>query len=99
VWKSRLGAKMFENEVRAGTKLQAASAYPPGTAKAPASVGISEGGEVHEPEEHGVEHEHALDWQEMARIVFVAVAAGTAWFLGPQLSLSVVIAGAICTLG
>ena len=99
MWELRLGAKMSENEMRAGTKLQAASAYPPGSAKAPASGGISgEGGEVHEPEEHGGEHEHALDWQEMARIAFVAAAAGTAWFLGPQLSLSVVIAGAICTL-
>ena len=99
MWELRLGAKMSENEMRAGTKLQAASAYPPGSAKAPASGGISgEGGEVHEPEEHGGEHEHALDWQEMARIAFVAAAAGTAWFLGPQLSLSVVIAGASCTL-
>jgi Cd2+/Zn2+-exporting ATPase/Cu+-exporting ATPase len=34
----------------------------------------------------------------MARIAFVAAAAGTAWFLGPQLGLSLVIAGAVCTL-
>ncbi|HEV8076683.1 MAG TPA: cation-translocating P-type ATPase [Candidatus Acidoferrum sp.] len=67
--------------------------------KAPASGGSSgEGGEVHERAEHGGEHEHALDWQEMARIAFVAAAAGTAWFLGPQLGLSLVIAGAVCTL-
>jgi heavy metal translocating P-type ATPase len=90
---------MSENEMRAGTKLQAASVYPTGSAKAPASSGSSgKGNDVHEPEKHGGEHEHALDWQEMARIAFVAAAAGTAWFLGPQLGLSVVIAGAICTL-
>jgi heavy metal translocating P-type ATPase len=53
---------------------------------------------THEPEEHGGEHAHAFDWHEAARISFVAVAAGTAWFLGPQLSLGLVIAGAICTL-
>jgi heavy metal translocating P-type ATPase len=65
----------------------------------PASAESSgEGGDVHEPEKHGGEHEHALDWQEMARIAFVAAAAGTAWFVGPQLGLSVVIAGAICTI-
>jgi heavy metal translocating P-type ATPase len=41
---------------------------------------------------------HSLNWVELARIAFVAVAAGTAWFLGPHLSLGLVIAGAICTL-
>jgi heavy metal translocating P-type ATPase len=90
---------MSENEMRAGTKLQAATVYPTRSVKAPASGGSSgEGGEVHERAEHGGEHEHALDWQEMARIAFVAAAAGTAWFLGPQLGLSLVIAGAVCTL-
>ncbi len=44
------------------------------------------------------EHEHALDWREMARILFVAVAAAAAWFVGPQLSLPFVIAGVICAL-
>ena len=46
----------------------------------------------------GAEHEHALDWHEMARILFVAVAAGTAWFLGPNLSLPFVIASVLCAL-
>jgi heavy metal translocating P-type ATPase len=90
---------MSENEMKAGTKPQIATVYPTRNTKAPASGEISvEGGEVHELAEHAGEHEHALDWQEMVRIAFVAVAAGTAWFLGPQLGLGVVIAGAVCTL-
>jgi heavy metal translocating P-type ATPase len=90
---------MSENEMKAGTKPQIATVYPTRNTKAPASGEISvEGGEVHELAEHAGEHEHALDWQEMVRIPFVAVAAGTAWFLGPQLGLGVVIAGAVCTL-
>jgi heavy metal translocating P-type ATPase len=90
---------MPENEMKAGTKLQAATVYPTRSTKAPASGESSgEGGDAHEVEKHYGEHAHPLDWREMARIAFVAVAAGTAWFLGPQLSLSVVIAGAICTL-
>src|SRR6266478_621003 len=48
------------------------------------------------PEE--AEHAHGLDWVETGRIVFVAAAAGTAWFLGPQLGLGLVIAGAICAV-
>jgi heavy metal translocating P-type ATPase len=52
----------------------------------------------HNPLVEGAEHEHALDWREMARILFVAVAAGAAWFLGPHLSLPFVIAGVVCAL-
>jgi heavy metal translocating P-type ATPase len=44
------------------------------------------------------EHEHHLDWLEMARIAFIALAAGVAWFLGPTLSIGLVIAGAVCVL-
>jgi heavy metal translocating P-type ATPase len=90
---------MSENEMRAGTKLQAENVYPARNTKTPASGKSSgEGGDVQESAEHGGEHEHAPDWQEIARIAFIAAAAGTAWFLGPQLSLSVVIAGAVCTV-
>ena len=46
----------------------------------------------------GAEHAHGLDRLEIGRIVFVAVAAGTAWFLEPHLGLRLVIAGAICAL-
>jgi heavy metal translocating P-type ATPase len=90
---------MLDNEINAGTKLQVGSTSIAPGAKASEVDDRSDGGEdIREPDEHGGEHEHALDWHEMARIAFVAVAAGTAWFLGPQLSLGLVIAGAICTL-
>jgi hypothetical protein len=90
---------MPDNEMNAGTKLQTATDLPKASAKAPVSGARSVGvDDAPKSEDHGGEHEHALDWLELARIAFVAVAAGTAWYLGPQLSLSFVIVGAICTL-
>jgi P-type Cu+ transporter len=50
------------------------------------------------PKIEGAEHVHGRDSLEIGRIVFVALAAGAAWFLGPQLGLGSVIAGAICAL-
>jgi P-type Cu+ transporter len=44
------------------------------------------------------EHEHGLDWREMVRMVFVALAAGAFWFTGVHLSLVLVVAGVICAL-
>jgi heavy metal translocating P-type ATPase len=44
------------------------------------------------------EHAHGLDWREMVRIVFVALAAGAFWFAGVHLSLALVVAGVICAL-
>jgi heavy metal translocating P-type ATPase len=44
------------------------------------------------------EHTHALDWQEIGRIVFVAVAAAAAWFLGPNLHLAWVLTGVACAI-
>jgi heavy metal translocating P-type ATPase len=46
----------------------------------------------------GAEHEHGFDWREASRILFVAAAAGTVWFLGPKPSLPFLIASVICTL-
>ena len=46
----------------------------------------------------GAEHDHAFDWQEMARIGFVAVAAGAFWFVGVSLGLPLVLAGVVCAL-
>jgi len=90
---------MPEFEMNTGAKLQTSPDDQEASAKMSGPGARPGGGDgVHEPDEHGGEHEHALDWQEMVRIAFVAVAAGTAWFLGPQLALSLVIAGAICTL-
>jgi Cd2+/Zn2+-exporting ATPase/Cu+-exporting ATPase len=62
---------------------------------------------VHEPgvhapregaESEGAEHEHHLDWIEIGRILFVAAAAGVAWFLGSKPGLSFLIAAVVCTL-
>src|SRR6202051_1510764 len=87
---------MADNEIQVGTSPRAASISAAVTA-----IGQGAGeqtSDVHGSDEHGAEHGHALDWREMARITFVAVAAGTAWFLGPRLSLSFGIAGGICAL-
>jgi heavy metal translocating P-type ATPase len=82
---------MADDEIMVGAKLQAAS-----TPAAEERSGA--GNPLSEPDEHFGEHEHAFDWHEVARIAFVAVVAGVAWFLGPQLTLTLVIAGAICAL-
>jgi heavy metal translocating P-type ATPase len=82
---------MAGDEMMVGAKLQAAS-------RPAAGERSGAGDSLSEADQHSGEHEHAFDWREGARIAFVAVAAGTAWFLGPQLSLSLVIAGAVCTL-
>jgi len=85
--------------MNAEAKLRDAFTSPVPSAKAPcAGERCNKADDVREPDEHGGEHEQAVDWHEMARIAFVAMAAATAWFLGPQLALSLVIAGAICTL-
>jgi heavy metal translocating P-type ATPase len=42
--------------------------------------------------------QHPLAWQEIVRIAFVAIAAAAAWFLGPHLSLALVLAGVACAL-
>ena len=44
------------------------------------------------------EHEHGLDWREMVRIGFVAIAAGAFWFAGVHLGLPLVLTGAFCAV-
>jgi cation transport ATPase len=44
------------------------------------------------------EHAHGPDRLEIGRIVFVAMAAAAAWFLGPNLNLALVLAGVVCAL-
>src|SRR6202007_955822 len=82
---------MAGDKMMVGAKLQAAS-------RPAAGERSGAGDSLSEADEHSGEHEHAFDWREGARIAFVAVVAGAAWFLGPQLTLRFVIAGAICTL-
>lgn len=46
----------------------------------------------------GAEHAHGPERLEIGRILFVAVAAAVAWFLGPNLNLALVLAGVACAL-
>jgi heavy metal translocating P-type ATPase len=48
--------------------------------------------------EHEDEHAHALNWLEIARVLFVGAAAAAFWFLGGTTSPYVTIAGVICAL-
>jgi heavy metal translocating P-type ATPase len=49
-------------------------------------------------EAESAEHEHGLDWREMVRIGFVAIAAGAFWFAGVHLNLPLVLAGVFCAV-
>jgi heavy metal translocating P-type ATPase len=48
--------------------------------------------------EEGQEHEHALNWREISRVLFVAAAAAAIWFLGGARSPYGIGIGVICTL-
>jgi|HubBroStandDraft_2_1064218.scaffolds.fasta_scaffold01253_3 heavy metal translocating P-type ATPase len=52
----------------------------------------------HDDHEDGHEHEHALNWREVSRVLFVAAAAGAIWFLGGARNPYVIGIGVICTL-
>src|SRR6202790_3847458 len=52
----------------------------------------------HDDLDEGQEHEHALNWSEIYRVLFVAVAAGAIWFIGGARSPYVTGIGVICTL-
>ena len=58
----------------------------------------AKGSQVSGEAAEGHEHEHAFDAREMLRIGFVAIAAGTFWFLGAHLSFPMVLAGVSCAL-
>jgi Cd2+/Zn2+-exporting ATPase/Cu+-exporting ATPase len=77
---------MPEHETQTVARVEEAAAHP------------ATEGAASESEAEGAEHVHRLDWREISRIVFVAVAAGAAWFLGPKPGLSFVIAAVVCTL-
>ncbi len=48
--------------------------------------------------EESHEHEHALNWREINRVLFVAVAAAAIWFLGGARNPYITGIGVICTL-
>ena len=52
----------------------------------------------HDAHEDGHEHEHALNWGEINRVLFVAAAAGAIWFLGGSRNPYVTGIGVICAL-
>jgi heavy metal translocating P-type ATPase len=52
----------------------------------------------HDGHEDGHEHEHALNWREISRVLFVAAAAAGIWFLGGARNPYVTGIGVICTL-
>jgi cation transport ATPase len=52
----------------------------------------------HDDHENGHEEEHTLNWSEIYRVLFVAVAAGGIWFLGGARNPYVTGIGVICTL-
>ena len=49
---------------------------------------------THDDDDHG----HALSWREINRVLFVAVAAGAAWFLHGVSNPYVIVIGVICTV-
>src|ERR1700719_5100519 len=52
----------------------------------------------HDGHEQGHQQAHALNWSEIYRVLFVAVAAGAIWFLGGARNPYVTGIGVICTL-
>src|ERR1700726_367004 len=52
----------------------------------------------HADHEDGHEHEHALNWREINRVLFVAAAAAAIWFLGGARNPYVSGIGVICTI-
>src|ERR1700682_4257467 len=50
----------------------------------------------HADHEDGYEHEHALNWREINRVLFVAAAAAVIWFLGGGRNPYVTGIGVIC---
>jgi Cd2+/Zn2+-exporting ATPase/Cu+-exporting ATPase len=52
----------------------------------------------HDDHEDGHGHEHALNWREISRVLFVVAAAGAIWFLGGARNPYVIGIGVICTL-
>src|ERR1700676_979217 len=52
----------------------------------------------HDDLDEGQEHEHALNWREINRVLFVAAAAAAIWFLGGARNPYITGIGVICTL-
>jgi heavy metal translocating P-type ATPase len=89
---------MADNEIKAGVRLENGGGGATAR-RQEAGVHAATEGEAGDSETHGAEHEHNLDWREMVRIGFVAIAAGAFWFAaGARLSLPLVVAGVVAAL-
>jgi heavy metal translocating P-type ATPase len=88
---------MPDNEKKAGTRLEVVSGRATAQMHEPGAHPATEGAAI-EAETDGAEREHSLNWREIVRIGFVAIAAGAFWFAGAHLSLPFVLAGVICAL-
>src|ERR1700680_4958608 len=49
-------------------------------------------------DDDGRDHAHPLDWKEIARVLFVAAAAGAMWFVGRSTNPYITAIGVICTI-
>jgi Cd2+/Zn2+-exporting ATPase/Cu+-exporting ATPase len=61
-------------------------------------VGLPNTSLSHDEADDDCHSAHSLEWLEVGRVLFVAVAAGVVWFAGHTPSLYVVAAGVICAL-
>jgi Cd2+/Zn2+-exporting ATPase/Cu+-exporting ATPase len=52
----------------------------------------------HGGHEDDSEHAHPLDWREIARVLFVAAAAGAMWFVGRSMNPYITAIGVFCTI-
>jgi heavy metal translocating P-type ATPase len=85
---------MADNEIKTGVQELNSDAVAGG------AIGGAAGSSEASGAEHGQEQEHerGFDRREASRILFVAVVAGTAWFLGPQPGWMFLLAAVVCTL-
>jgi heavy metal translocating P-type ATPase len=75
----------------------------PSNRKASDAKKLPDAGEQNIPSRHAGEegdhgHEHALNWREMNRVLFVAAAAGAIWFLGRSTNPYITAIGVICAI-
>jgi len=92
----KLSVKFSGDAAAAGAQMQTAHSHPSASDTAAGSAAAQ--GTTESAETEGAEHEHGFDWREGSRILFVAAAAGTAWFLGPQPGRTFLIAAVVCTV-
>jgi heavy metal translocating P-type ATPase len=92
-----MGVEMPDNKMKSGVELEVTGASATarmGESGAPPVTEVP----ATESEVEDAEHGNRLDWREMARIGFVAIAAAAFWFAGVHVGVPLVLAGVICAL-